>query len=168
MSTSAMRQKVTEAVHKILDMIGQMHDAKAALLVAKQNEDEVRLSDQTKVVERAVADKLQVAKATLNSEFEAAVVLARVPLSEAQQQYEIKVSAQANQRTQALAVVEDECAEMIRSERQRQDMRVATVQAEIHTARRNVTDFEAMIDAYRREVQKELGIDLNALILVSK
>ena len=65
-------------------------------------------------------------------------------------------------------MVEDECREMVSSERQRQDLRVATVQAEIHAARRKVTEFESMIDAYKREVQKDLGIDLNALIIVSK
>ena len=168
MSTSAMRQKVTEAVQKILDMIGQLHEAKAALLMAKQNEDEVRLSDQTKAVEQAAANKMQAAKESQDGTFEAAVVEAQGPLSEAQQKYDIKVSEASQRRKRALAAVEDECKEMIGSEQHRQDIRVATVQAEIHTARQKVTEFETMIDAYRREVQKQLGIDLNALIVVSK
>ena len=168
MSTSAMRQKVTEAVQKILDMIGQMHEAKAALLIAKQNEDEVRLSDQTKAVEQAAADMLQAAQKAEDDAFDAMVALAQGPLSEAHREYDIKVGAAADQRKQALDMVRDECNQMTSSERQRQDIRVATVQAEIHTARRKVTDFEAMIDAYKREVQQQLGIDLNALIVVSK
>ena len=149
-------------------MIGQMHEAKAALLIAKQNEDEVRLSDQTKAVEQAAADMLQAAQKAEDDAFDAMVALAQAPLSQAHREYDIKVGAATDQRKQALDMVRDECNQMTSSERQRQDIRVATVQAEIHTARRKVTDFEAMIDAYKREVQQQLGIDLNALIVVSK
>lgn len=162
------RERVKVSIEKALELLGQLHEARAEVTLAKAAEDEVRLTDPTPGLtaeaQRAIQETTQQAESLLQT----TVASARKPVEQAQVIYNAKVGVATEARTAAVANIQAEWDRRLVAAKKEQEMRAVVAQADVHTERQKVTQLEAVIEQHRRQVQSQLGIDLNVLIKASQ
>ena len=164
MTTPTVSERVLEAVTKGLEIIELMNQARATLLVKKRGEDEVRGTNEVPRVEKDGTSLLQRTAEAAEATFSEAVEIARKPLNEAQAVFDRTVAELAVKRDMTIRQVVEGCKVELAAARHKQELREATARAEVHTASQNLAALEQTRDSYRRQVQQQLGIDLNALL----
>lgn len=162
------RERVKIAIEKALELLGQLHEARGVVTLAKGAEDEVRLTSPitglTAEAQRAIEGTTQQADSLLQT----AVTKARAPLDLAQNVYNATVQEATQVRAATVAKVQEEWDRRLATAKKEQEMRAVVAQAGVHTERQKVVQLESVIEQYRRQVQAELGIDLNVLIKASQ
>ena len=168
MTTSSSHDQVMEAVGRGLAMIRAISEARVATAAATANANQIKSSSPVAAEAAAAQAKMEADKTVANDRFKVLEAIARKPLEEAQAVYGQEVSVAQQELTRSHQVSETECAATITTSRNKQEMREATAQAEVHTAKIRASDLQVNMDNLCRHVQHQLGIDLKALVRASE
>ena len=164
MVTPSTHDRVIEAVGKALEMINAISEARAETAIATAAANQIKSSSPVVAEAAAAQAKLAADKAAASDRFKTLEEVVSKPLEEARAVYGNKVSVAQQELARSHQESETECAARITASRHEQEMREASAQAEVHTAKQKASDLQVSMDNFCRQIQHQLGIDLKALI----
>ena len=164
MTTPSSHDRVIEAVGKGLEMIQAISEARAETAIATAAANRVKSSSPVVAEAEAAQAKLEADKAAASDRFKTLEEMARKPLEAARAVYNNEVGLAQQQLTKSHQESEAECAATITTSRHEQELREASAQAEVHTAKQKAADLQVSMDNFCRQIQQQLGIDLKALV----